>query len=551
VDALADFQRFGGEVDEVTSEDLAIQGPGVFGAQNGRSLFAITSRETGQIVAIITADGGAVKAGVTRDGFLLVQPSSAGFKTRNPDIFKALYPGRPVPRYTEEVIFEYIDESGARILVGGAEAERTTSYLFKKDPSSGEVIFRLNRDITSEKSPGSFLDPDVSSVFPTRVKVCDAKRQNCITRSIIKKPGDEIRIDLEKGRMDIVFNRDNLPFSRKYRNAQRLSWVCEAEGRGFFITYREGSLGGHRRPGWNDIGTLACRSGVLRCERTSPDQKCNFDFRDYLGRPAEAALFGLDWLLSRKDPHAHYFTLAPSPEARRHIRIGNLKNLDTIREVAWRPEAGATPGGDGSLNAWAMEQVEKALCKGSRGACFGKPSFKILEVTAVNDGVVLIDERTGTKLKGIEKAVLYSLREPYGWGKKNDFIAALITNREEAAEVAALTRLNEELEAPELLEKDDMEAAEPEDPVKAMLKGLEEEKKREVMRVKLAKATRALVIFPTTHIEEMTGLFGLPVTSPPPTPATILSLAPAEGWAPSPEPESPSRPRKPLPPYLP
>lgn len=555
VDALADFQRIGGEVDEVTPEELAKKGPKTVGQLNGRSIFAVPSGEPGKIVGIVSADGGAIKASITSKGFLQLQPASSGFRTRNIELFKALYPDKEAPAYTEEILLEYIDDSGARLMLGGAETDKTTAFLFKKDPETGEIIFKMKRDILKEKSTGDYLDPDVSSTFPTTVKICDVRRANCETRTIIKKPGDEIRLDPLTRHMNIVFNKDNLSYRKKFRSSQRLSWACEYQGRGFFITYREGSLGGFRKPGRNDIGTLSCINGVLRCERSAPGQKCNFDFRDYLAKPAEAALFGLDWLLARKDPHTHYFTLAPDPSVKRHIRIGNLKNLDTIHEVALRGGVidhasdivdAATDGG--AMDSWVTERLQKALCAKPSAACTGTPEFKVLEVTSVNDGLFLIDERTGTKLKNVERARLYSLRQPYGWGKQGDFIATLITNKRGAAEVAALERLNEELEAP-LFE--DMVEDQPSDPVKAMLKGLEDEAKWETRRVKLDAKTHALVIFPTTHVEDMKGYFGLPVKQPPPVPAQILSLNPDER-ASAARHQSPSRsPRRPLSPVPP
>ena len=547
VDALVDFQRFGGEVDEVTPGDLIGKAPQTFGKQHGRSIFAVGSGEPGDIVGIVTADGGAVQASMTPDGFLRLQPASAGFRTRNPYIFQALYGDKKIPPYTEEVIFEYVDETGTRLLMGGAEVNKTTSFLFKKDRSTGEIIFHIERDIVKEKAVGNYLDPDVSSTFPMLVKFCDQGRTNCVSRTIIKKPGDEIRLDPKTKRVDLYFNKDNLPFSKKYKTAQRLSWFCEYGGRGFLITYREGSLGGYKRPGRNDIGTLTCRNGVLKCDRTAPGQKCNFDFRDYLSRPAEAALFGLDWLLARKDPHTHYFTVAPYPGVKRHIRVGNLRNLSSIREVAYTPGGLDTARND--LDSWVSGRLQSALCGRSSARCGAAPPLKILELTSVNDGLTLIDERTGTKLKNVERARLYSLRQPYGWGKRGDFIAALIINKDKAAEVTALTRLNDEMEAPDLLEKDNQQVET--DPVKAMLKGLEEEKKRETLKVKLNRKTQALVIFPTTHIEDMKGILGLPVTSPPPVPAKILSLAPAEP-ASARRSEPPARTyRRPLPPILP
>ncbi len=555
VDALADFQRIGGEVDEVTPEELAKKGPKTVGQLNGRSIFAVPSGEPGKIVGIVSADGGAIKASITSKGFLQLQPASSGFRTRNIELFKALYPDKKAPAYTEEILLEYIDDSGARLMLGGAETDKTTAFLFKKDPETGEIIFKIRRDILKEKSTEGYLDPDVSSTFPTTVKICDVRRANCETRTIIKKPGDEIRLDPLTRHMNIVFNKDNLSYSKKFRSSQRLSWACEYQGRGFFITYREGSLGGFRKPGRNDIGTLSCINGVLRCERSAPGQKCNFDFRDYLAKPAEAALFGLDWLLARKDPHTHYFTLAPDPSVKRHIRIGNLKNLESIQEVAHRGGVidhasdivdAATDGG--AMDSWVTERLQKALCAKPSAACTGTPEFKVLEVTSVNDGLFLIDERTGTKLKNVERVRLYSLRQPYGWGKQGDFIATLITNKRGAAEVAALERLNEELEAP-LFE--DMVEDQPSDPVKAMLKGLEDEAKWETRRVKLDAKTHALVIFPTTHVEDMKGYFGLPVKQPPPVPAQILSLNPDER-ASAARHQSPSRsPRRPLPPVLP
>lgn len=548
VDALADFQNFGGEVDEVSPEELIKKGPKTVGEQHGRSIFAVGSGRPGEVVGVVTADGGAVKGSMTRDGFLRVQPASYGFRTRNSEVFQVLYPGRKPPAYTEEVVFEYIDESGSRLLLGGAETDKTTGYLFKKDPTTEEIVFRLERDILKEKSTGSFLDPDVSATFPTTVKFCDGMRANCVTRSIIKKPGDEIRFDPKTRRMNITFNKANLPYHNKFRTAQRLSWACEYQGRGFLITYREGSLGGHRRPGRNDIGTLSCNEGVLKCARTAPGQKCNFDFRDYLLKPAEAALFGLDWLVSRKDPHTHYFTLAPDGAAKRHVRVGKLRNLASIREVVLQDGAVGSSG-DGRLDAWVAGQLQNALCQGAAWRCSGTPDFKVLEVASVNDGLYLIDERTGTKLKNIEKARLYSLRQSYGWGKRGDFVAALITNKEKAAHVAALKRLNAELEAPDIMEKE--EKPPPSDPVKAMIEGLKEEEKWETLGVKLAKATQALVIFPTTHIEDIKGMFGLPVRSPPPVPAKILSLRPAEPVS-TPRPEQPQgRTRRSLPPAMP
>jgi hypothetical protein len=530
MDALVDFHDIGGEVEEILPSHLVGKGPKIVGKQNGRSMFAVGSGLPREVGGIVTADGGSVKASMTSDGFLQLQPAMAGFRTRNAEIFKALYPDKPVPAYTEEVIFEYIDESGARLLIGGAEIGKTTSYLLKKDPTTGEIIFRLRRDIINEKASGKRLDPDVSSTFPTRVKLCGPRRTNCETRTIIRKPGDEIRIDPRTRRMSIVFNKDNLPFRRKHRTAQRLSWACESGGRGFFITYREGSLGGFRRPGRSDIGTLSCRDGVLRCERTAPGQKCNFDFRDYITSRVEASLFWLDWLLSRKDPHTHYFTLAPDPLVKRHIRIGNLHNLESIQEVNPKVWAIDHPGdvsgaaGDGGETAWVADWLQRALCGASAAGCGGAPDFKVLEINAVNDGLVLIDERTGTKLKHVERVRLYSLRQPYGWGKRGDFIAALITNSRGAAAVAALTHLNEELQAPDLLEEDVDRAHF--DPFQTMLEGLQEEEKWETHRVQLPERTQALVIFPTTHIEDMKGSLGFPVGSPPPVPAKIHPLAP-------------------------
>jgi hypothetical protein len=551
VDALVDFQRFGGEIDEVTQGDLTGKPPQTFGKQHGRSIFAVGSPETGDIVGIVTADGGAVKASMTSDGYLRLQPASSGFRTRNSSVFQALYGGQKVPAYTEEVIFEYVDDSGARLLMGGAEVNKTTSYLFKKDPSTGEIIFHLERDIVKEKAPGNYLDPDVSSTFPMKFKFCGSNRDNCVTRSIIKKPGDEIRLDPITRRISISFNHDNLPYWKKYRTAQRLSWACKYQGQGFYLTYREGSLGGFKRPGRNDTGDLTCIDGVLKCSRESPGQKCNFDFRDYLGRPAEAALFGLDWLLARKDPHTHYFTIAPDSKAKRHIRVGNLRYLDTVREVSPGVGGADFSGNGGHLHEWVTQRLQSALCSKGGARCAGTPAFKVLEFTSVKDGLHIIDERTGTKLKNVEKTRLYSLRQPYGWGKQGDFVAALITNKEKAAEVMALERLNDELEAPDLLEKDN-QVVEETDPVKAMLKGIKEEEEREMMKVRLAQSSQALVIFPTTHIEDMKGILGLPVTSPPPTPAKILSLQPA--GEPSVQRAGSPRgapPRRPMPPSMP
>ncbi|MFQ5893268.1 MAG: hypothetical protein ACE5H5_03050, partial [Nitrospinota bacterium] len=528
------------------------------GTKHGRSIFAVGGDTPGEIVGIVTADGGAVKGSMARGGFLQLQPASAGFVNRNSELFQVLYPGKAPPTYTQEVVLEYIDNSGARILMGGAEVDKTTGYLFKKDPATGEIIFRLNRDIVKEKASGAFLDPDVSGTFPTTVKFCDERRGNCVTRTIIKKPGDEIRIDPATRRVNVTFNTDNLPYRSKYRTAQRLHWNCAYQGRGFYFTYREGTLGGQRRPGHNDIGTLSCIDGVLRCDRTAPGQKCSFDFRDYLMRPAEAALFGLDWLVSRKDPHTHYFTIATDPSVKRHIRIGNLRNLASIREVDLQlggidhpGDAGGPIRDGGQMDAWVTHQLQQALCGASRTRCAGAPDFKVLDVAAVGKGVFLIDERTGTKIKKVERARLYSLRQPYGWGKRGDFVAALITNPVEAAEVAALKRLNAELEAPDLLEKDVNEAP-PSDPVKAMLKGLEEELKWETMGVKLAKQTNALIIFPPTHIEDMQGFLGLPVTSPPPVPAEVVPLRQPRRPFVAPRAEvSPRGPHRPLPPAMP
>lgn len=549
VDALVDFQRFGGEIDEVTPGELAGQAPQTFGKQHGRSIFGVSSPETGEIVGIVTADGGAIKASMTSDGYLKLQPASAGFKTRNYATYKALYDGE-VPDYTEEAILEYVDESGARLLMGGAEVNKTTSYMFKKDPATGEIIFRLERDLVKEKPTGNYLDPDVSSTFPMKFKFCDNQRQNCVTRTIVKKPGDEIRLDPLTKRVNITFNSDNLPYWKKYRTAQRLSWACDYQDRGFYFSYREGSLGGFKRPGRNDIGQLTCINGVLKCSRTNPGQKCNFDFRDYLARPAEAALFGLDWLLARKDPHTHYFTVAPNSTAKRHVRVGNLRYLDSAREVDPRYERGDFPG-DGHMAAWIADRLQSALCSKGGANCAGRPEFKVIELTSINEGLNLIDERTGTKLKNVEKARLYSLKHAYGWGKEGDFVAALVNNEEMAAEVMALTRLNDEMEAPDLIETDKKPEVET-DPVKAMVKGIKEEEERETLKVKLAERSQALVIFPTTHIEDMKGWLGLPVTSPPPTPAKVLSLQSAErGTIQQTGASQPPPLRQPLPPSMP
>jgi hypothetical protein len=522
VDALADFQRFGGEVDEVLSSDLAGADPQTFGRQHGRSIFALDSSESGEIVGIVTADGGTVKASMTDDGFLQLQPASAGFLSRNDEIYRALYPGALAPAYTEEVIFEYIDESGTRLILGGAEVERTTSYLVKKDTETGEIVFRLRRDISGEKASGHFLDPDVSATFPTKVKFCDSKRSDCVTRLIVKKPGDEIRFDPRTQQINVTFNKENIPFWKKYGNAQRLSWACEHRGQGFFITYREGRMGGYSRPGLNEVGNFTCNGGVLRCVRTEDGQRCYFDHRDYMDRPAELALFGLDWFLAKKDPHIHYFTLAPDPLVKKHMRIGEVRNLDTIREVAARPD-GFVLSGDGSVGTRVNDELRRSLCGSSSWQCVGDPQLKVLELTSVGEGLVLIDERTGTKLSNIERVWLYSLRKEYGWGDRGEFVAALVANRQGAAEVMALKRLNAEVEAPDLLEKDSETA--PEDSVEAMLKDMEEERQREILRVQLAERTQALILFPKESIEERGGVMGHPVVGPRSMPARIVSLA--------------------------
>jgi len=88
VDALADFQRQGGQVDEVlTPEDLAGKPPLIYGIQNGRSVFAISGGRDGGLAGLVTVDGSSVEASVTPDGFLELKPDQTGVRNRNLQLF--------------------------------------------------------------------------------------------------------------------------------------------------------------------------------------------------------------------------------------------------------------------------------------------------------------------------------------------------------------------------------------------------------------------------------------------------------------------------------
>ncbi|MCH7646057.1 MAG: peptidoglycan-binding protein [Nitrospinae bacterium] len=497
VDALADFQSHGGQVDEVlTPEDLAGKPPMIYGIQNGRSVFAISGGRGGGLAGLVTVDGSSVEASVTPDGFLELKPYQTGVRNRNLQLYRALFPDQDLSEYTSEAIFEYIDESGKRFIFGGSEDGKTTAFLFKKDPTTGEIVYKIRRDIAKNKeAKAGWVEPDESSTFPVRIKMCDENRDNCVVRNIIKKPGDEIRINPITQAIKVTFNKYVLPYQHKYGNAQRLSWACRHRGEGFHFTYREGFMGGdpHWRPG--RIGNLSCDRNVLTCDRTAPGQKCNFDFRDYLNQPHVMMLFGLNWLTSRLDPHKQHFTITLDPALDKHLRVTKFENIGAVRTL--RPMLQPSSPGNDSTDDRLYQTFKAALCPDAGGACAGRPTFSVLETTGVGEGTTLIDERTGVKLKNVTHATLYVLRNDYGTGKRGDFVGSVVDNRSGGAVISTLLNMEDKPQAPDLLDKKD--ELPPED-VKSILEEMKkEEEGEEIQRAELAPRQRALVLFPTRH----------------------------------------------------
>ena len=499
VDALADFQRHGGQVDEIlTPDDLAGKPPLIYGIQNGRSVFAITGGRDGGLAGLITVDGSSVEASMTPDGFLELKPDQTGVRNRNMELYRALFPDQNLSQYTTEAVFEYIDESGKRFIFGGSEDGKTTSFLFKKDPNTGELIYKIRRDIAKNKEAKvGWVEPDESSTFPVRFKICDANRDNCVVHNIIKKPGDEIRINPETQAIKLTFNKDALPYSHKYGNAQRLSWACKFRDEGFYFTYREGFMGGDpRRPRTGSfMGTLACDKNVLTCTRSGPGQKCNFDFRDYLDEPTTMFLFGLNWLTSRLDRHKQHVTLSLDANLdAQHLRVTKFENIGHVKTL--RPLVKPTYAGN-DPSSRLYQTFRAALCPDVGGACAGSPAYTALEVTGVGQGTTLIDERTNVRLKNITHATLYVLRNDYGTGKRGDFVGAVVDNRGGRAVISTLLNRNDQPRAPDLLDKKD---SIPPDDINAILAEMKkDEEAEEIQRKELAPRQRALVLFPTRH----------------------------------------------------
>ena len=496
VDALADFQRQGGQVDEVlTPEDLAGKPPRIYGIQNGRSVFAISGGRDGGLAGLVTVDGSSVEASITPDGFLMLKPDQTGVRNRNLQLYRALFPDQDLSEYTSEAIFEYIDESGKRFIFGGSEDGKTTAFLFKKDPTTGEIVYKIRRDIAKNKeAKAGWVEPDESSTFPVRIKMCDENRDNCVVRNIIKKPGDEIRINPITQAIKLTFNKDALPYQHKYGNAQRLSWACTYKGEGFHFTYREGFMGGDPLRRASVVGNLSCDRNVLTCDRTAPGQKCNFDFRDYLNQPHIMMLFGLNWLTSRLDPHRQHFTITLDPALDKHLRVTKFENISAVKTL--KPMLQPSSRGNDATNR-LYQTFKAALCPDAGGACAGRPTFSVLETTGVGEGTTLIDERTGVKLKNVTHATLYVLRNDYGTGKRGDFVGAVVDNRSGGAVVSTLLNMEDQPRAPDLLDKTD--ELPPED-VKSILEEMKrEEEAEEIQRVELAPRQRALVLFPTRH----------------------------------------------------
>jgi peptidoglycan hydrolase-like protein with peptidoglycan-binding domain len=497
VDALADFQRHGGQVDEVlTPDDLLGKPPQVFGMWHGRSVFGISGGKDGGLGGLLTVDGASVEANMTPDGFLEIKPDQAGVKNRNMELYRALFPDQDLSQYTTEAVFEFIDETGKRIMFGGSEDGKTTAFLLKKDPTTGEIVYKIRRDIARNKEAkeGTWVAPDESPTFPIRIKICDENRENCVVRNVIKKPGDEIRINPVTQAVKITFNKDVLPYFKKYGNAQRLGWACEYKGEGFYFTYREGFMGGDARRLPDRIGTLTCDKNVLCCKRTAPGQKCNFDYRDYLNDPPTLMLFGLNWLTSRLDRHKQYFTLTLDPKIEDHLRVKHFENLGCVKTLD--PLLGPPRPGD-DVNGPVYQALQKALCPEPGGVCQGKPSFSVFEVTGVGQGVALIDERTGAKLDGVRKATIYVLRDNYGTGKRGDFVAAVIDTREGGAVVSTLLDKNEKPPAPGIWEPADNL---PPEAVGSLVEQMAKEEEAPVIqKTEVAANLRALVLFPPRH----------------------------------------------------
>jgi hypothetical protein len=499
VDALADFQRHGGQVDEIlTPDDLAGKPPLIYGIQNGRSVFAISGGSNGGLAGLITVDGSSVEASMTPDGFLELKADQTGVRNRNMNLYRALFPDQDLSQYTTEAVFEYIDESGKRFIFGGSEDGKTTAFLFKKDSTTGELVYKIRRDIARNKEAKvGWVEPDESSTFPVRFKICDSNRDNCVVRNIIKKPGDELRINPTTQAIKLTFNKDTLPYSHKYGNAQRLKWACKYRGEGFYFTYREGYMGGDpRRPRTGQyIGNLSCDKNVLTCARTGPGQKCNFDFRDYLDDPMTELLFGINWLTSRLDRHRQHFTISLDPNLDAdHLRVTKFENIGHVRTLRplTRP---ASPGNDPSSRLY--HTFRSTLCPDARGGCPGAPAFAALEVTGVGKGTTLIDERTNVKLKNLTHATLYVLRNDYGTGKRGDFVGAVVDNRGGGTVISTLLNRNDQPRAPDLLDKKDH--IQP-DNVQAILAEMKrEEEAEEIQRTALSARQRALVLFPARH----------------------------------------------------
>ncbi|MFQ5893707.1 MAG: hypothetical protein ACE5H5_05285, partial [Nitrospinota bacterium] len=497
VDALADFQRHGGQVDEIlTPEDLAGKPPLIYGIQNGRSVFALSGGRDGGLTGLVTVDGSSVEASMTPDGFLELKPDQTGVRNRNMELYRALFPDQDLSQYTTEPAFEYIDENGKRIMFGGSEDGKTTAFLFKKDPTTGELVYKVRRDIAKNKeAKAGWVEPDESATFPVRFKVCDENRDNCVVRNIIKKPGDEIRINPSTQAIKVTFNTDALPYYMKYGNAQRLSWACKYQGEGFYFSYREGFMGGdHRRPA-SHIGLLACDKNVLTCKRSATGQKCNFDYRDYLNEPTTLMLFGLNWLTSRLDRHKQHFTIALDPELDKpHLRVTKFENIGSI--ATREPLAPSTSFGN-DIAPRVYQTFQDALCPRVGGACAGQPAFAVLGVTGVGEGTTLIDERTGVKLKNVTRATLYVLRNDYGTGRRGDFVGAVVDNRAGGAVVSTLLNMEDQPRAPDLLDKKDHI---PPENVQSILEEMKkEEEAEEIQRTALAARQRALVLFPPRH----------------------------------------------------
>jgi peptidoglycan hydrolase-like protein with peptidoglycan-binding domain len=496
VDALADFQRHGGQVDEIlTPDDLAGKPPLTYGIQNGRSVFAIGASRDGGLTGLITVDGSSVQASLTPDGFVKLAPDQTGVRNRNMQLYRALFPDQSLEEYTTEAVFEYVDESGKRLLFGGSEDGKTTAFLFKKDPTTGELVYKVERDIAKAKeAKAGWVAPDESSTFPVRFKICDENRDNCVVRNFIKKPGDEIRINPHSQAIKITFNKDILPYHRKYGNAERLGWACEFKGEGFYLTYREGFMGGDTRRLPTRIGNLSCDKNELCCKRTGPGQKCHFDVRDYLDDPPNMMLFALNWLTSRLDRHKQHFTVALDPAIKDHLRVKKFENIDCIKTATPLYSRG-TRGNDVPNRVY--HSLKSALCPNVGGACSGEPAFTVLEVTGVGEGTTLIDERTGVKLNNVTLAKVYVLRNNYGTGKRGDFAGAIVDNRAGGTIISTLLNMEDQPRAPDLLDK--KENIQP-DNIEAMLAEMKkEEEAEEIQREVLSSRQRALVLFPTRH----------------------------------------------------